>query len=109
MAHSQVRLDRSKPGRACAALVLLGLAASLLGARPAPPPRESADRTYRDQVRPFLARHCLGCHGAHKPKGDFRLDRLSADLADRERWLAVLKRVEAGEMPPKSRPRPPAK
>jgi mono/diheme cytochrome c family protein len=110
MAHAQVRLDRSKPCRACATVALLGLAVSLLGARPAAAPREP-DSTYHDQVRPFLARHCLGCHGAHKPKGDFRLDRLSAKLADRasrERWLAVLKRVEAGEMPPKSKPRPPA-
>jgi mono/diheme cytochrome c family protein len=61
------------------------------------------------QVRPILARHCLECHGVEKPKGDFRLDRLSPDFADaasRERWLAVLKRVQAGEMPPKAKPRP---
>ena len=62
-------------------------------------------------VQPFLARHCLDCHGAKKPKGDLRLDQLRPDFADAaalERWLAVLKRVKAGEMPPKSRPRPPA-
>jgi hypothetical protein len=43
-------------------------------------------------------------------KGDLRLDRLSADFADetnRGRWLAVLKRLKAGEMPPRSKPRPP--
>ena len=62
------------------------------------------------QVRPFLARHCLECHGAEKSKGDLRLDRLSLDFADesgRKQWLAVLKRVKADEMPPKSKPRPP--
>src|SRR5262249_49317539 len=64
---------------------------------------------YDEQVRPFLARHCLGCHGAVKPKGGLRLDRLSPDFPDaagRERWLAVLKRVKDGEMPPKGKPRP---
>jgi mono/diheme cytochrome c family protein len=73
------------------------------------PPQGPDDRQYDDQVRPILARHCLGCHGTEKPKGDFRLDRLSPDFADeatRERWRAVLKRVKAGEMPPKSKPRP---
>jgi cytochrome c553 len=63
-----------------------------------------------DRVRPFLVRHCLECHGAEKPKGDLRLDRLAPDFADgasREQWLTVLKRLQAGEMPPKSKPRPP--
>jgi mono/diheme cytochrome c family protein len=68
---------------------------------------QSAD-PYQDQIRPFLARHCLECHG-EKPKSDLRLDGLSADFADaasREQWLTVLKRVKAGEMPPKPKPRP---
>jgi hypothetical protein len=44
-----------------------------------------------------------------KPKGDFSVDKLAPDFdnpANRERWLAVLKRVQAGEMPPKAKPRP---
>src|SRR5262245_58214871 len=80
--------------------------------RRAPGERGPDAGRYADQVRPFLVRHCLGCHGGEKPKGDFRLDRLAPDFADRptrERWLAVLKRVEAGEMPPKAKPRPPEK
>ncbi|MCI0462168.1 MAG: DUF1592 domain-containing protein [Gemmataceae bacterium] len=96
------------------ALALLGTSA---WAPPAPsasgPGNTKADaRRYDDQVRPFLARHCQECHGGEKPKGDFRVDRLSADLADeavRGRWLTVLKRIHAGEMPPKSKPRPPEK
>src|SRR5690349_12628787 len=82
---------------------LLVLAASLGFA--APPARPEA------QARAFLARHCLACHGPNKPKGDFRVDRLAADLGDRanrQRWQAVLKRVQAGEMPPKPQPRPSA-
>src|SRR5437879_302246 len=79
---------------------------------PGPGERGPDAKRYADQVRPFLVRHCLVCHGTEKPKRNFRLDRLSPDFADeptRERWLAVLKRVEAGEMPPESKPRPPEK
>jgi hypothetical protein len=105
-----------------AGLALLGLLAAAPGAPPtadretppAPAPvHTGADAwNYDDQVRPFLARHCLQCHGTEKPKADLRLDRLSPDLTDtatRDRWLAVLKRVKAGEMPPKSKPRSPEK
>jgi hypothetical protein len=38
------------------------------------------------------------------------LDRLTPDFADpagRKQWLTILKRVKSGEMPPKSKPRPP--
>ncbi len=70
-------------------------------------------RPFDEQVRPFLLRYCVECHGAEKPKGNLRLDRLSPDFADaanRDRWLTVLKRVQAGEMPPpKSKTRPPEK
>ncbi len=85
---------------ACAVLVGLGQAA------PAQP--TDADR-YEAQVRPFLVRHCLECHGTQKPKGDLRLDQLAPEFArkaDQDRWQAVLKRVTAGEMPPKAKPRP---
>src|SRR5687767_7090221 len=61
-----------------------------------------------DGVRAILMRHCAECHAIEKPKGDFRVDRLSTDFADsvnRERWQNLLKRVQAGEMPPKSKPR----
>ena len=46
-----------------------------------------------------------------KPKGKFRLDNLTTDFADagtRAHWTAVIERLNAGEMPPKGKPRPPA-
>jgi hypothetical protein len=70
----------------------------------------SAASDYDDQVRPFLARHCLECHGAEKTKGKLRLDQLAADFdnpVSTERWQKVLKRLQTGEMPPESKPRPP--
>src|SRR5262249_19121168 len=74
-----------------------------------PAPKTPDTTVYDDQVRPFLVTHCMECHGTEKPKDKFHLDRLSADFADdagRQRWQTVLKRVKAGEMPPKAKPRP---
>jgi hypothetical protein len=93
----------------------LAVLAGLLIQRSAPavaPPRQTPGaREFEERIMPFLARHCRECHGTTKPKGDFRVDVLGPDLDGpgiRERWLAVLKRVESGEMPPKGKPRPSA-
>jgi Planctomycete cytochrome C len=59
-------------------------------------------RQFDDRIRPFLVKHCQQCHSGEKAKGDLRLDQLSPDFDDRtarERWLAVLKRVQAGPRP----------
>jgi mono/diheme cytochrome c family protein len=73
--------------------------------------RKAEKDFFESKIRPVLVTHCYSCHSkeTQKPKGDFRIDRLSADFAggaSREAWLLVLKRVEAGEMPPNSKPRP---
>jgi hypothetical protein len=77
-------------------------------ARPAgPEPRPGGDPTAA-----FLAKHCQACHSGEKPKGNFRIDRLNSEFADktnRERWLAVAEQLKTGTMPPKEKPRPPAK
>jgi mono/diheme cytochrome c family protein len=84
-------------------------------AAPADEPRQptpSADvpvQAYDDHVRPFLAQHCIGCHSGEKPKKNLDLEQLAADFANQptqKRWLTVLERIESGEMPPKSKPRP---
>ena len=62
-----------------------------------------------DLARPFLAKHCQTCHEGTKPKGNFRLDRLTQDFSDkanRERWQAVVDQVKSGTMPPREKPRP---
>jgi mono/diheme cytochrome c family protein len=79
----------------------------------APNIEQTADaKLFDDQFRPFLVRHCLACHGGDKPKGKLRLDSLTTDFADtatRARWTAVIERLEAGEMPPRGKPRPPVR
>ena len=64
---------------------------------------------FEELARPFVINHCVECHGTVKPKGDTRLDDLTANFADagtRDRWQSALKKLQAGEMPPKGKPRP---
>ena len=71
------------------------------GAGNDPPPAATQPA---EHVRAFLTKHCQECHAGEKPKGDFRIEQLGANFdsqAIRERWLAALKRVKVGEMPPK--------
>ena len=69
----------------------------------------SAAEPLDGQISAFLKTHCLECHGAEKPKKGFRVDTLGGDFAsapNRKQWLAAWKRIKAGEMPPKAKPRP---
>ena len=68
------------------------------------------DRAYETAVKPFLAKHCLACHGDGAKAKRVRLDRLTPDFAgaQAEHWLAVLDKVRSGDMPPKPKPRPDA-
>ena len=43
------------------------------------------DAQFADQIRPVLTTHCVGCHGAEKPKGDLRLDNRTAALKGEQR------------------------
>ena len=86
-------------------LILLAIPHARGGAEPPQPVAQKLD----DPFRTFLTKHCQECHSGEKAKGDFRVDKLTPDFddsANRERWLAVLKRVQAGEMPPNAKPRP---
>lgn len=63
------------------------------------------------EVRPVLAKHCVACHGAEKPKGGVRLDGPAPDLTDpmvSEKWLLARRLLAQGEMPPEGKPRPTA-
>lgn len=88
------------------AIMVLSISQDLRASDAAADPRQFAER-----VMPLLAKHCQSCHRGEKPKGDFLIDKLTLDLADkvnRKRWLSVLEQVQAGTMPPKEKPRPSA-
>ena len=60
----------------------------------------------------FFAKHCNACHARTKPKGDFRVDRLSPNFNDktnRDHWRKVLEQLKTGAMPPKEKLRPDAR
>lgn len=95
-------------------LLLVGTALALPAARAevGSPDRTKAAPGYRQIAEPFIAKHCLACHGVKKANAGFRIDQLTDDFAAArmaEHWKEVIDRVNAGEMPPRSRPRPDVK
>ena len=68
-----------------------------------------ADPGFRDIAKPFLDKHCMTCHDEKRAQAGFRIDRLGDDFQAAkvaEQWKEVIDRIGAGEMPPRSRPRP---
>jgi hypothetical protein len=61
-------------------------------------------RSFPEHAAPFLAKHCVGCHGRQKPKGGVTLDTQRDDGAF---WGRVAEAVRSGRMPP-GRPAPEA-
>lgn len=67
-------------------------------------PKEEREQQYRTQVRPLIQKYCFECHGDGAAEGDFNLDKYDTAqrvLEGRKNWLKVLRRVNAGDMPPK--------
>ncbi len=80
-------------------------------AKPADSPSPAEQDEFEVNVLPFFNAHCLRCHDAQQPQGDFRLDTLAHDFGSQqiaERWAEVLFRISSGEMPPVTEPQPQA-
>ena len=56
----------------------------------------------------FLKNYCVKCHGADKPKGDVRLDRLALRVTgeNHELWEEVVHNLQRGDMPPEDAKQP---
>lgn len=68
--------------------------------------------TFASQFRQFAASHCVACHGPEVQRSKLRLDTMPASFANKDTaatWVKVLDRLTRGEMPPKSKERPPEK
>jgi mono/diheme cytochrome c family protein len=65
-------------------------------------------QTFHDSVQPFLTKNCTACHNAKANTANLNLERFTAPDAviDREVFEKVLQKLQAGEMPPRGRPRP---
>lgn len=73
----------------------------------------STDKTtlsgFHEKVEPLLSQYCYDCHGNGSKKGKVSFDEFSSDtelVAETGLWLAALKNVRAGLMPPADDPRP---
>jgi Protein of unknown function (DUF1592)/Protein of unknown function (DUF1588)/Protein of unknown function (DUF1587)/Protein of unknown function (DUF1585)/Protein of unknown function (DUF1595)/Planctomycete cytochrome C len=79
---------------------------------PVVPVVRAAEPTFDSSAKPFLDAHCSGCHAGNEPKGGFRVEALTGDLAQastRAAWNQAREKIESGAMPPKAKPRPDAK
>jgi mono/diheme cytochrome c family protein len=56
------------------------LVSGAIAASEPPAPRSSTEVDYAKQVKPLLTSHCVGCHGAAKPRAGLRLDTAAAAL-----------------------------
>ncbi|MCA9247712.1 MAG: DUF1587 domain-containing protein, partial [Planctomycetales bacterium] len=68
-------------------------------------------KTFRDDIRPLLARYCLACHSAGEKQGELDLEQYQSldDVRRRVKpWQAVAVQLEAREMPPKDERQPTA-
>ncbi|HET6425917.1 MAG TPA: DUF1587 domain-containing protein, partial [Planctomycetaceae bacterium] len=57
----------------------------------------------------FLNKHCARCHNEQKAEGSLTLQRYTDTeslVRGRKTWMAILKRIESGEMPPEEEPQP---
>jgi hypothetical protein len=101
-----MRLRSLVDGPSASGRRLLGLAVlALFAARPA---SATAPATPNNA---FVSDHCTSCHNDTDRKGQLDLTRLAFDPNDAANlavWIKVHDRVTAGEMPPRSRPRPDA-
>jgi hypothetical protein len=74
------------------------------------PKSQTAAVDYAKHIRPFLDKHCIDCHGVDSAKAGLRLDSLAPKFAAADKgrlWIKILERLEAGDMPPRTRRRPP--
>ena len=63
----------------------------------------ASGKDFEQEIRPFLTKYCVSCHGPQKQKAKLRLDTLDADLlngSEADMWQEVLDLVNVSEMPP---------
>jgi hypothetical protein len=71
----------------------------------------SSKPAFPQKVEPVLQEFCYDCHGDGEKKGKVSFDEFKSHeelLGQRDLWLAVLKNVRAGLMPPEKKARPSA-
>jgi len=97
---------------------LLACCALLLTLLPAPTIRAAEAPSFTRDVAPLLVRHCVACHGAKNPQGEYQLHTLAraivagesenspivAGKPDESEWLRLITSPDPAERMPKDRP-----
>jgi hypothetical protein len=74
-----------------------------LRANDSSPSAQQLEEGFRRQIAPFLETYCWSCHGGKEPEAKLDLTgytTLAAIVQDLPHWEVILRRLEAGEMPP---------
>ena len=69
----------------------------------------TAQFEFNKLIKPFLSKHCQGCHGVKKQKGKRRFDQLGVDLSKENTRMAyeeIVDQLNLGEMPPEDEAQP---
>ena len=70
-------------------------------------PGQIVDKDFDGFAKPFLAKHCVDCHGGSAPEGNLSLDDLGpVDEVNAATWRSVWAQVTLKEMPPKDMDQP---
>ena len=81
-------------------VALAGFLSSLIGQVKA---NTFDDKEFVDNIKPFLSKFCVECHGPDETNGDLTLHNVVPEFSDDvklEQWESILKKLESGEMPP---------
>jgi hypothetical protein len=87
-------------------VLLALLVQTAFSAPPAGSPEEKAaklDRAFREEIAPFLKKHCAECHGADLQEGDIAFHKYgsaTAVAADVKTWERAIQMLRSGAMPP---------
>ena len=90
-------------------VLAITLACSLLSTASAETytPGQKVNRDFASFAKPFLASHCVDCHGPTEPEGNLSLHNLGPiDEVNAGTWQAVWAQVTLKEMPPKDADQP---
>ena len=75
------------------------------------PVAATAADSFTKSIQPFFATNCYGCHNSKLKSGELDLTSYTSSesviTGDRTKWEEVVRKLRAGEMPPKGVPRPP--
>jgi mono/diheme cytochrome c family protein len=80
------------------------------GPAPAPILTQASAGGFERNVKAFVSRHCVECHGNETHKRDLNFEAMptaAALIEHRERWETVVQKLRDREMPPADEPQPP--